>query len=493
MSRLTRLKHSDPFSSLFDEQYSYNTANQISQIAGLSSTKNFTYDNIDRLTGMTDGTNTESYAYDSVGNRTSSHRSATYTTGIFNRLTATTSNGYTYNANGDTIGRTGGLIWTYGWDREDRMTSASTGFASSTVQYDALGRRVKGTQGINVIKYTYDGMDVVLDDNNGTLTKYQNGPGIDNKLKQTTSGTSKYFLQNYLGSTVALTSSSGVVTDTNGYDSFGNATNSTFPSRYQYTGREYDATTGLQYSRARWYDANIGRFISEDPIGFGGGDVNLYGYVGNNPINSADPTGLIPAGLFTLGIYRNGAHLADTIDGVIDRVISSIGFDPPIAVVPFPLTSNAAAPVYLSGALKGSVDPLRVGRGIGCALYSDGLQDYERFNLISADVARGGAIALTIAGPIGGRFAGARVNPTSTALLRNGYYEVNGLKFSDYYYNRLWSTGRPGPSLVANEILQGSKPLGPNSKPGFYNYEFGGVEMIYNPSTREVWHLQPIP
>ena len=91
-------------------------------------------------------------------------------------------------------------------------------------------------------------MDVVIDDNNGTLTKYQNGPGIDNKLKQTTSGTSKYFLQNHLGSTVALTDSSGGVTDSNSYDSFGNATNASFPSRYQYTGREYDATTGLQYS-----------------------------------------------------------------------------------------------------------------------------------------------------------------------------------------------------------------------------------------------------
>ena len=151
------------------------------------------------------------------------------------------------------------------------MTSASTGFASSTVQYDALGRRVKGTQGINVIKYTYDGMDVALDDNNGTLTKYQNGMGIDNKLKQTTSGTSKYLLQNYLGSTIALTNSSGGVTDTNSYDSFGNATNASFPSRYQFTGREFDSYTGLQYSRARWYDPNIGRFISEDPIGFGAG------------------------------------------------------------------------------------------------------------------------------------------------------------------------------------------------------------------------------
>lgn len=57
----------------------------------------------------------------------------------------------------------------------------------------------------------------------------------------------------------------------------------------QYTGREYDDFTKLYYYRARWYDAQIGRFISEDPIGFAGGDVNLYGYVKNKPLNSSDP------------------------------------------------------------------------------------------------------------------------------------------------------------------------------------------------------------
>jgi hypothetical protein len=49
----------------------------------------------------------------------------------------------------------------------------------------------------------------------------------------------------------------------------------------------------LQYSRARFYDAKLGRFISEDPIGFRGGDVNLFGYVGNNPQNFTDPSGLV--------------------------------------------------------------------------------------------------------------------------------------------------------------------------------------------------------
>lgn len=64
------------------------------------------------------------------------------------------------------------------------------------------------------------------------------------------------------------------------------------PTRYQFTGREYDKITGLQYSRARFYDPKIGSFISEDPIGFQGGDFNLFGYVRNNPVSRTDPLGL---------------------------------------------------------------------------------------------------------------------------------------------------------------------------------------------------------
>ena len=60
---------------------------------------------------------------------------------------------------------------------------------------------------------------------------------------------------------------------------------------YRYTGREYDSGTGLYYYRNRWYDPEIGRFISEDPIGFAGGDINLYGYVWNSPYSFRDPLG----------------------------------------------------------------------------------------------------------------------------------------------------------------------------------------------------------
>ena len=161
-----------------------------------------------------------------------------------------------------------------------------------------------------MIKYTYDGWDVVREDHsvNGIM-KYENGMGIDDKLSSKKGNVVRYFITDHLGSTEALTDSSGAIVSSTSYDSFGNAapkqaagsaasgTGNATPSiatSYRYTGREYDADTGLYYYRNRWYDPEIGLFISEDPIGFAGGDVNLYRYVGNNPQNFIDPYGDIP-------------------------------------------------------------------------------------------------------------------------------------------------------------------------------------------------------
>ena len=149
---------------------------------------------------------------------------------------------------------------------------------------------------------------------------YQSGLGIDDKLRSKNGNTVRYFLTDHLGSTVALTDASGKITSSTTYDSFGNAipkqaagsaasgigsaasstgsaasstgnATSNIATTYRYTGREYDEETGLYYYRNRWYDPETGRFISEDPIGFAGGDINLYGYVGNNPQNFVDPSG----------------------------------------------------------------------------------------------------------------------------------------------------------------------------------------------------------
>ena len=130
-----------------------------------------------------------------------------------------------------------------------------------------------------------------MDIDGSTLTKYQNGPGIDNKLSLKTGSDVKYFLRDHLGSTVGLTDQTGAIVSSASYDSFGNQTG-TLATRYGFTGRERDDFTGLMHYRARQYDPKLGRFISEDPIGFAGGDINLYGYVLNRPTMFRDPLGL---------------------------------------------------------------------------------------------------------------------------------------------------------------------------------------------------------
>ncbi|MFN8091783.1 MAG: RHS repeat-associated core domain-containing protein [Vicinamibacteria bacterium] len=96
-----------------------------------------------------------------------------------------------------------------------------------------------------------------------------------------------------LGSIVATTDAAGNVTSRRQYDTWGNLELGADQPGYAFTGREWDPETGLYYYRARYYDLKLGRFISEDPIGLGGG-INSYSYVGNQPVNATDPMGLMP-------------------------------------------------------------------------------------------------------------------------------------------------------------------------------------------------------
>lgn len=76
----------------------------------------------------------------------------------------------------------------------------------------------------------------------------------------------------------------------------------------------------------------------------------------------------------------------------------------------------------------------------------------------------------------------------------HGYYEVNGFKFSKKYYEKLWyEGGRKAPSLAAKEILSNATMIRPDRElKDFFRYEFASWEMVYNPTTKEIWHIQPI-
>jgi RHS repeat-associated protein len=102
-----------------------------------------------------------------------------------------------------------------------------------------------------------------------------------------------FYHQDGLGTVTDLTDSAGVTAKSYSYDAYGNILESpgTVEQPYTYTGRELDSETGLYYYRARYYDVGTGRFLQKDPIGFGGGDINIYRYVKASPLNFRDPRG----------------------------------------------------------------------------------------------------------------------------------------------------------------------------------------------------------
>ncbi len=132
--------------------------------------------------------------------------------------------------------------------------------------------------------------------------RYLFGPGVVTGavmpviLARTSSGgTTAWYLTDNLGSVRDIVNTSGTVIDHIVYDSFGNIvteTNATNGDRFKFAGMEWDAAIGVYYDRARYYDPTTGRFVSQDPKGFAAGDTNLYRYVGNDPTNTIDPSGL---------------------------------------------------------------------------------------------------------------------------------------------------------------------------------------------------------
>jgi RHS repeat-associated protein len=149
-----------------------------------------------------------------------------------------------------------------------------------------------------VTNYIYDGLNPVQEKNGGTITaNLLTGLGIDEFFTRTDSVGSRALLPDALGSTIALGDNTGTLQTQYTYEPFGvtTQTGAVSTNSYKYTGREDDGT-GLYYYRARYYQPRMQRFIAEDPIGFLGGDVKLYGYVYENPVSLRDPYGLIGFG-----------------------------------------------------------------------------------------------------------------------------------------------------------------------------------------------------
>jgi RHS repeat-associated protein len=187
--------------------------------------------------------------------------------------------------------------WTYTYDADNRLRSASkTGF-SATLMYDGMDRLRQTVLGGVTTNLLYDGADLVAeyDGSNALLRRYVHGPGIDEPLvwyEGTGTGSKTWLYADHQGSIAATANSAGTSTATYSYGPYGelNATNGI---RFRYTGQQWLEQIGLYYYKARFYSPTLGRFLQTDPVGYQS-DLNLYAYVGNDPINRTDPSGNCP-------------------------------------------------------------------------------------------------------------------------------------------------------------------------------------------------------
>lgn len=297
LSRLTLLRLKRGAIVLNDIAYeSNNLDNRISRTEN-GTRLEYEYDDLSRLewvdrTAPTPTARQEEYTYDSVGNRlTALAIPGTWTYSDRNELLSQSGITFGYDLNGNQVSRSSGPIRTYVWNVENRLTAArdADGATVAGFEYDPLGRRVAKTTSAGLTRFAYDGEDILFEQGPSESFTYLHGPGIDEPLaREDSAGSRTYYHADGLGSIVKRTDGSGNVIASQTYDSFGQAAG--VLDGYAFTGREWDAPSGLYYNRARYYDARLGSFISQDPLGLKAG-LNLYDYAFDNPTNYFDPTG----------------------------------------------------------------------------------------------------------------------------------------------------------------------------------------------------------
>lgn len=297
-----------PGNSYQNFTYTYDPVGNVLSVndANFSGLKSFGYDDLNRVVSS----NGCGYDYDAIGNMinncwyTQQYNDASHPSAI----THVPAQGkvFTYDLNGNMNSRNGVAI---GWDIDNRVTS----IGSASMEYDYTGMRVRKTAG-STMHYPFKGYDVNL--STGTVTKFIR---IGQEIYASRIGATKFFYHNdHLGGVNVITDSAGNISQRTEYNTWGGITYSAgnVDPTHRFTGQELDPESGLMYYGGRYYDNEVGRFISPDPYVQEPDtpqNLNRYTYVMNNPQSYVDPSGHFwwaLAGLLAASLPEVGAGAA---------------------------------------------------------------------------------------------------------------------------------------------------------------------------------------
>ncbi|MCH9651395.1 MAG: hypothetical protein K0U98_24425 [Deltaproteobacteria bacterium] len=351
-------------------EYTYdgngNRLQQIETNGGAAETTTYVFDLADRLTGVNYPDKSTAYTYDAVGNRETERDldlvgtpllDKSFDYDLRNRLTTVTdlldasqNIDYDFDANGNQIRRTqDGVVLEFLYDVRDQLTELTRdGVVEGRYLYDHQGLRVRKVGGGDIHRYVYDDQSVLqqTDDAGNTIAKYDYGPDRLLSMVHATEGR-QFYLFDVLGSIADLTRPDGGVQARYKYDAWGNPRSTVGASfnPFGFTGHERDDETGLYYFKARFYDPETGRFLTEDPAE---GDVDTppslhkYLYAHANPTVMVDPDGRVAEtvwdvaslGLGITSLVFNvsegnwGSAALDAFGVVVDAAATAVPFIP---------------------------------------------------------------------------------------------------------------------------------------------------------------------
>jgi RHS repeat-associated protein len=227
------------------------------------------------------------------------------------------SDNHTYDNDGNLTSITGTKSFSAAYDPENRVVTTNRSGVTTTYTYDGRGDRTKAAIGAQTHNYHYDpnGRFLFETDGSGQMVAYYIYHG--SRLAAMKYSSASYFYHfDVGGNTVAITDGNGNITGAYAYEASGRVSNrsGSAPNPFTYAGAHgvMDEDNGLYFMKNRYYDADTGRFIQKDPIGLFGG-TNLYGYVGNNPVENTDPQGTDPV---------MSSSIDPALSGVTDQIMS---------------------------------------------------------------------------------------------------------------------------------------------------------------------------
>ena len=299
-------------------------------------TDTFGYDANGQLTTAAKSSGVEAYQYDSTGNRVSAGRAASRG----NRVLNDGNYAFTYDAEGQVIKRQRVVVaqgsdtlqeyTEFTWDNRGQMTKVEFFSSSSLLTkrvehvYDVDGNRISkkvttigSSTAVTIENYVYDGQQLVatLSSSGTIMHEYFDGESLDQVFADQSSVSGVLWpLEDRAGAARDILSTAGTVVDHRLMNSFGTVasqTNSAIKYEQFFSGLLWDTDSQLYYARARWYEPVSGKFLSEDPLGFDGGDNNLSRYSANDPVNNVDRSGL---SWLSHGLDQVGNAFADVGD-----------------------------------------------------------------------------------------------------------------------------------------------------------------------------------